>query len=1191
MRRKVTKTKKKNALLLFLIPVFMILIAGFFSFSVVFDNASAFSYGGAVYVGNNSYYTLNSGSISGYKGEYWGAGIYVDEGGHFNMSGGSIYGNYATGFGDNIYNRGIVYLAGGSVYSDSSSGTGNNIYNSSLGTITIYGGTIGNNQATILNDGTLNVYGGTIKDTIQTTANINTKMSATITGTIQLLYSSAYIIVQDYAGTTPSYTIKPAGVNTKIMTLIGSSTEPDVSKIKIEGYTLTDKLYLKTEKNSSGNWEISLVERVTTITFNPNGGETSTSSKNVAYDATYGDLPTPTKTGYKFLGWSRNYVAVEQNVYDLDSCTRSGTTFTFDTGSKNTSTDSTCFQVQKFLDATYLTDMHSSWGTGLVSFTFTKDSSFNIFRLKLNGNVKDADFRIDLSGLTDGTYVLQMNIQELSMNHAVVSNIMIEQNSENVETTYTNDYVTSTTTNNQLYNHTLFARWQELYCTVYVENLSGTSVEGTVMGTGFGSRSYTKKLGETITISYKSGGVYTFAKVVKGKTFDSTELSDLTYTITSDDVSQGSIHFTVCYTFTVNVYTIYGTVGNDTAGTVSINNGTSAGSVSEVIPFEGPSTNIRVQAIANSSGGYKFIGWCENAAGYKYSYNLSTDYKFSISEWNGDVYLYAKFMNVDAESDRKYVIWGKDWFDYFTPKVLVDKDQIQVLQFRTSSSVTSQQNTYNHRTEITRCIHGYDYTLESQMQNEYNYITIKTCKVGTCVLLYPRNDIEIYADSDMSSCFAEMTNLQKIVFENFNTVDTKNMSEMFAGCTSLESVDLSGFNTYRVFNFDRMFYDCETIDILNLSSFQINVWATAADMFGRTTSIYRLYTPKHCTANVALPTEMFDYVDTTLQDTDYAGEADAEYGPYTYLPNGERGSRYYTKTIPSSRSYKEFTSDIISALTTTYELPAGSELRIKFDFNEPDLFFGWQSISAIGGQVCLKDVGNVYEFIIICDDFLKFNEKKLFYTVNKGIKSKIKLTSIEFINVCTDSNTNMESMFQDCANLETVEGLQNFHFIEVTTMDFMFMGCSNLQYINMANAKTFNNYGATIAGMVDECTSLGILDMENMIVSDGLLFNGCDRIQVFVSPAEGDITIGETNASFVDRNGKTVTRIRATGTSVTIYVPGNLGVTTAVDNRSSKSEKLELSKFFNNFSVYAMVCISAIAYPVYEEQRRKIKKR
>lgn len=39
------------------------------------------------------------------------------------------------------------------------------------------------------------------------------------------------------------------------------------------------------------------------VTFNANGGTTSTASKTVTYGSTYGDLPIPTYSGYNFLGW------------------------------------------------------------------------------------------------------------------------------------------------------------------------------------------------------------------------------------------------------------------------------------------------------------------------------------------------------------------------------------------------------------------------------------------------------------------------------------------------------------------------------------------------------------------------------------------------------------------------------------------------------------------------------------------------------------------------------------------------------------------------------------------------------------------------------------------------------------------------------------------------------------------------
>lgn len=44
-------------------------------------------------------------------------------------------------------------------------------------------------------------------------------------------------------------------------------------------------------------------EKKITITFDPNGGQVSTSSKEVTVNGTYGELPVPTYTGYAFMGW------------------------------------------------------------------------------------------------------------------------------------------------------------------------------------------------------------------------------------------------------------------------------------------------------------------------------------------------------------------------------------------------------------------------------------------------------------------------------------------------------------------------------------------------------------------------------------------------------------------------------------------------------------------------------------------------------------------------------------------------------------------------------------------------------------------------------------------------------------------------------------------------------------------------
>lgn len=51
-----------------------------------------------------------------------------------------------------------------------------------------------------------------------------------------------------------------------------------------------------------------------TITFDPNGGEVSSTSKTVNYGSPYGELPIPTREGYAFNGWKADDTLIESTT-------------------------------------------------------------------------------------------------------------------------------------------------------------------------------------------------------------------------------------------------------------------------------------------------------------------------------------------------------------------------------------------------------------------------------------------------------------------------------------------------------------------------------------------------------------------------------------------------------------------------------------------------------------------------------------------------------------------------------------------------------------------------------------------------------------------------------------------------------------------------------------------------------------
>ena len=255
-----------------LMPVISFLLIGIFSFVNLSGNVFADKNGGGFFVGSDTTLNFNA-TISGSSATN-GGGVYVSNGGTFNMNGGAIYGNTATANGNNIYNAGTFTMNGGRVGTSGSSSSGYGIYNT----------------------GTMNLYGGNVYDNIYSSANINTKMACNIAGTITL-GDSATITVQNYAGTTPNYAINLSNARTAgtILTFVGSSTEPNLTKLNISGYD-TNAFEIVSEKNSSGNWTVILQEPVKEYDF-PSDWKTQVAS------ATYMTTTiTPTNlTGIQFV--------------------------------------------------------------------------------------------------------------------------------------------------------------------------------------------------------------------------------------------------------------------------------------------------------------------------------------------------------------------------------------------------------------------------------------------------------------------------------------------------------------------------------------------------------------------------------------------------------------------------------------------------------------------------------------------------------------------------------------------------------------------------------------------------------------------------------------------------------------------------------------------------------------------------
>ena len=94
-------------------------------------------------------------------------------------------------------------------------------------------------------------------------------------------------------------------------------------KIANQKFTFSNDVekYTIYSKDLAGNYNYIVMDNTKIlVSFDANGGNVSTNQKYVNLDSNYGELPTPTKEGYTFVGWSYSGLPVEyQQVEYIES--------------------------------------------------------------------------------------------------------------------------------------------------------------------------------------------------------------------------------------------------------------------------------------------------------------------------------------------------------------------------------------------------------------------------------------------------------------------------------------------------------------------------------------------------------------------------------------------------------------------------------------------------------------------------------------------------------------------------------------------------------------------------------------------------------------------------------------------------------------------------------------------------------
>lgn len=239
---------------------------------------------------------------------------------------------------------------------------------------------------------------------------------------------------------------------------------PINNKLTSGDYGINITYQLNNDINFDNNIVFDVTNTGVTVTFDPNGGTVSNTSKQVTVGENYGALPIPKRDGYTFKGWNgKNLFNLEDITIVKSKIETNGNNIIFD-GSDTQDNTSTAIIVYKLNNDNIVTPYikWQNFAITSVNATFTKDSSFDNIYIKENTSKNDPGFNPNnINLVNDKKYTISYKIDSYDSSHAkaTISNFQLEEG--DTATEYEPYYITSSTKVTQDKNHTLKAIWEE----------------------------------------------------------------------------------------------------------------------------------------------------------------------------------------------------------------------------------------------------------------------------------------------------------------------------------------------------------------------------------------------------------------------------------------------------------------------------------------------------------------------------------------------------------------------------------------------------------------------------------------------------------------------------------------------------------------------------------------------------------
>ena len=240
-----------------------------------------------------------------------------------------------------------------------------------------------------------------------------------------------------------------------------------------------------TQKPTSMGFQYNYSPYQYNINYNLDGG-TNNSSNPSSYNVLYGlTLKTPTKTGYKFLGWEEDLFRVKDaTIYN--GASRNGETFTFTNSTSGNTFTASKVQVWTNDWSRYIAQPVSA-GAGthnniVGTYTHTEPTGNYMINVAANGTTQDYNAPLKNVYLEKGkTYTFTMGKSTVSSNQVNIGNIKITASATGINAGANASFSSATDLYNKLAARKigdvkLTAKWKRLYALDVNAVLNGQDV-------------------------------------------------------------------------------------------------------------------------------------------------------------------------------------------------------------------------------------------------------------------------------------------------------------------------------------------------------------------------------------------------------------------------------------------------------------------------------------------------------------------------------------------------------------------------------------------------------------------------------------------------------------------------------------------------------------------------------------------